>query len=43
MIPKGSDWKFVIEGIIFAMFIWPFLSAQLSRMVGSRKPVTKTA
>lgn len=42
MIPKGfDDWKFVIEGIVFAMFILPFLQAQLSKMMGGRATVSK--
>lgn len=36
------DWKWFIAGILFAMFVMPFVQAQISRALGkARQPVTK--
>lgn len=41
MIPHGGDWKFVVEGILFAIFLWPLISAQIAKFTGgARKTVT---
>lgn len=38
MFPKGShDWILVVEGILFALFLLPFLQAKLSGLMGGRK------
>jgi hypothetical protein len=40
---NSVDWKWFIIGILFSMFVLPFVQAQLSRMMGARKTVSKNA
>jgi hypothetical protein len=35
------DWKWFIIGILFAMFVLPFVQAQLGKVMGGRKTVAK--
>lgn len=38
---SNPDWKWFIIGVIFAVFIFPFIQAKLGAAIASRKAVSK--